>query len=165
MFTNWKKHLVALGVMGAIIALGSIAVPHKVWAQAKAALVRDVDQPARGAFQTSVDLNVSGGSSTGITIPAGYRLVVDYVAMDGGAQSIGGGIQPYVLLTTTVGSRPAVIYYLTPTQSNTAPLQFQHSEPVTIYGDTLGVGLAYSGYAPSYLILNVPISGYLISML
>jgi hypothetical protein len=117
MFTNWKKHLVALAVTGAIIALGSIAVPHKVWAQAKAALVRDVDQPARGAFQPNVTLSITGTESTGISIPAGYRLVVDFVTISGTSQAIGGGIQPVVIFTSTVGATPTVGYYIQPVQS------------------------------------------------
>jgi hypothetical protein len=164
MFTNWKKHSLALGAMIGIVGLGSIAVPHKVWAQAKAALIRDQDNAARGAFQYSVDLNITGPTTMAVPIPAGYRLVVDFIAINGTAQAGGGGIQPSVVLSSTVGSTTPASYYFPVQQSAVIPVQYQTTQPATIYADSLGLALAYSGYAPAYLVLHVAVSGHLISM-
>jgi hypothetical protein len=164
MLVRWKKQLVAAGVTGAVLIGGSLLQPRHLMAQvAKWALVRDADQPARGAFQINVPLTFGGGF-VNVPIPSGKRLVVDYVALNGAAASSSGGIQPSVLFQSSLGANPAVTYYLTPTQSATAPTQFQHTEEVRIYADSLYVGLAYSGYAPSFLVFQASISGHLIDM-
>jgi len=160
---GWKKSLTAVAVSGALLTISSLSTPRQLWAQAKAALVQDIDQPARGAFQANVIVNLATGF-VNVPIPAGKRLVVDYVAIAGAAQSGGGGIQPVILMQSTLGNAAGVTYYLMPSQSPTAPTQFYGSEQPRIYADSLYVGTGYSGYAPSFLTFQVSISGHLVSM-
>jgi hypothetical protein len=144
-------------------AKGAYSTPVTVMnTTSSAAGVRDEDSPGRNAFQTMLNLSLSGTSGTGISIPSGKRLVIDYVSTAGSGPSA--GTQPYIAIFTTVGGGPSVTYTLTPTQSPLAPQQFQHSEKVAIYGDTAFVTLAYAGNTPGFLVANVSISGHLIDI-
>jgi hypothetical protein len=162
MLVTWKKPLMAFGAMCAIVTLGSMSNPRQLMAQVKAALVRDEDSPGRGAFQTSLNLSFSGTSGAGITVPAGKRLVVDYVSVNGSGPSA--GTQPYIVIYSSVGGGPQVPYTLTPTQSPIAVQQFEGNKEVRIYADTLFASLAFAGSTPPFLIFNVSISGHLIDM-
>ncbi len=161
MITNWKKHLVAFAVMGAIVTAGSVAVPKKVWGQVKAALVKDVDNNARGAFSAIVDLNYLGTWGKVVSIPAGYRLVIDYVNVAGAGPAT--GTQMYVQLNTNLTSGGSGVYTIMPVQSLLATDQFVSSNPVVLYADYLYVSLAYAGYAPASGVVKVCISGHLVS--
>lgn len=129
---------------------------------ANAVGVRDEDSPGRNAFQVTLPLSLSGVSGQGLTIPAGKRLVVDYVTAAGAGPS--SGTQPYVYIYSTQGAGPSVPFVLTPTQSPLAPQQFQHSERAQISGDQVFVSLAFAGATPVFLSMNVSISGHLIDM-
>jgi hypothetical protein len=144
-------------------AKGAYSTPVTVMnTTANAAAVRDEDSPGRNAFQTKVDLSISGTGGMGLSIPPGKRLVIDYVSAAGSGPS--SGTQPYVEIYTSLSGGPQVNYTLTPTQSPIATQQFQHSEKVAIYGDTLFVSLAYSGSTPVFLTSSVSISGHLIDI-
>jgi hypothetical protein len=69
-----------------------------------------------------------------------------YDPTSGSAASTGGPIQPVILPSTVT------------------PQQFYNSGPVTIYADSLNIGGGYSGFAPSFLVFNVVISGHLVSV-
>lgn len=125
--------------------------------------VQDVDQPARAPFQTTVQINVSNFNYTPVAIPAGQRLVIDYVSLAGSAASSGGPIQPIAVLLTSVAGGPNTYYYLAPTATPGLPSQFYHTENPVIYADTLQVGPAFAGYTPDFLTMSVVISGHLIS--
>ncbi len=129
-----------------------------------AANVKDVDQPARAPFQATVQLNINNFTYTAVPIPAGQRLVIEYVSISGAAQSANGPIQPIALLSTSVAGNPGATFYIAPPSNSLLPTQFYHAEPVAIYADTLEVGPAYSGYTPGFMALNVVISGHLISV-
>ncbi|SPE37689.1 hypothetical protein SBA3_2690003 [Candidatus Sulfopaludibacter sp. SbA3] len=75
--------------------------------------------------------------------------MIDYVTAAGSSPST---TQPYVLFYTTLGSAPSTPYTLTLTQSTVAAAneQFQDSEQVHIYGDTLFVSLGYAGAPPPF---------------
>ena len=144
-------------------AKGAYSTPVTVMnTTANAAAVRDEDSPGRNAFQTKLDLSYSGVSGTGIRIPTGKRLVIDYVSVAGAGPSV--GTQPYVLIYTSLSGGPQVNYTLTPTQSPLATQQFQDSEKVAIYGDTAFVSLAFAGNAPVFRTFGVSISGHLIDI-
>jgi len=162
MFGTWKKPLAAAAVTCAVLAAVSLSSPGQLFAQVRAALVQDIDEPARGAFQAQVNLSLSGVSGTGISIPAGKRLVIDYVTVAGSGPS--SGTQPYVDFYTTIGGGASTSYQLILTQSPLAPQQFQNSGQVTIYGDTVFVSLAYAGNVPFFLNATVTISGHLVSI-
>ncbi len=129
-----------------------------------AANVKDVDQPARAPFQVTMTVNVNNFVYTPVPIPAGQRLVIDYVSISGAAQSSGGPVQPIALLAASVAGNPTAVFYIAPTPAATLPTQFYHSEPTAIYADSLEVGPAFSGYSPSFLVLNIVISGHLIAI-
>ena len=146
------------------VALAKPAVTVTPKAAVAAANVKDVDQPARAPFQATVELNINNFTYTAVPIPAGQRLVIEYVSISGAAQSPNGPIQPIALLSTTVAGNPAATFYIAPPSNSLLPTQFYHAEPTAIYADTLEVGPAFSGYAPNFMAMNVVISGHLVSV-
>ena len=125
-----------------------------------------VSLDANGAFQVQLTLQLSGGNLPfqAVSIPAGKRLVVEFVTLSGAAASAGGPIQPIVLLESALNTGGAANYYLKPDPSSLTPEQFYRSEPVKVYADTLAVGLGYAGFAPLFLGFNVAISGHLVDL-
>jgi hypothetical protein len=158
-----KHRLITLaGVLALLAVIGKFYAPP-VMAQVRAALMQDVDQPARAPFQATVTINSNNFVFTNIPIPAGKRLVIDYVSMSGAAATSGSYIQPIVLLSASVAGNPSVAYYYGPNQSTTAAGQYYHSEQTTIYADSLAAGPAYAGFSPTFEVFNVNISGHLIT--
>jgi hypothetical protein len=165
MWTTWKKQLMAVGLAGVILIGGTILAPKRLMAQVRAALVRDEDSPGRNAFQVAFDLNISGGlPSVPITVPAGKRMVIDYVAINGAAGTAGPYIQPYVLIQSSVNGGPAINYYMLAEAITNSPGQFHDNEVAHIYGDTASVGLAFAGYTPTFMVMHICISGHMIDM-
>jgi hypothetical protein len=154
-----------LSFAGALLLLAVLGkfYAKPVLAQVRAALVQDVDQPARAPFQVTVTVNVDNFVETPVPIPAGKRLVVDFVSLSGAAQTAGPYIQPIVVLTSTVAGGANNSYYFGPTQSTTAPGQYYLNQPATIFADTLAASPAFAGYTPTFLGFNVVISGHLIT--
>jgi hypothetical protein len=116
----------------------------------------------KNAFQ--VDINL-GLSSQVITIPAGQRLVVDFVSISGIADSLSGAIQPSIILASTLNGGGSANYYLQPgpTPVNIPGAnQLYFAQPVKVYADTLTVEPAYAGFAPFTYTFNVSISGHLV---
>ena len=117
---------------------------------------------AKNAFQ--VDLNL-GLSPQPIAIPVGQRLVVEFVAISGIANSLSGAIQPSIILQSSLNGGGSASYYLQPgpTPVNIPGAnQLYLAQPVTVYADTLNVSPAYAGFAPFTFTFNVAISGHLI---
>jgi hypothetical protein len=163
MSVNWKKRIAALGVLSAALVVASLSTTRQMVAQTiRGVLVQDVDQPARAPFQVRLSLNTNILDQT-VTIPAGKRLVVDYVTVNGDATSANGGIQPIVTLTSTVAGNASSTFYIAPVQSTSVPEQFLTSGPTKIYADSLVVGLGFSGFSPNNLAVGVAISGHLIT--
>lgn len=157
-----KLFTVAAALMVVAVIGKYYAVP--VMAQAvRAALTQDVDQPARAPFQASVTVNVSNFTFTSVPIPAGKRLVIDYITMNGAAQSSGPYVQPIVLLSASVAGNPSANYYFGPNPSATVPGQYYANYPTTIYADSLSLSPAFAGYTPSFDTFVVNISGHLIT--
>lgn len=122
----------------------------------------------QNAFQTTVQVNaVTNFNYTAVAIPAGKRLVIQFVSISGAAQSSSGLIQPIVILESTLGTGSQNLYYFAPpadSQGGSLSSQFYATYPTTIYADTLDVGPAYAGFSPTYEVFNVTISGYLVAM-
>src|SRR5258708_30270651 len=82
--TNRKLQLAAIPVIliASTLLIGVFAKP--VWAQVRAALVRDVDNPALAPFSGTVRFSFSGLNTQALltTVPAGKRLVVEHVSLD-----------------------------------------------------------------------------------
>ena len=158
-----KNRLITLAAALVLFAVVGRFYAKPVMAQVRAALVQDTDQPARAPFQVTVPVNVNNFVYTSVPIPAGKRLVIDFVAFNGAAQTAGANIQPIILLSSSVAGGPASTYYFGPNQSTTTAGQYYANNPVTIYSDSLAVGPAFAGYTPTFLSFNVIISGHLIT--
>lgn len=82
---NWKAHLIiAALLLAAGTFLGGI-LAEPVWAQVRAALVKDVDNPSRQPF--AADSNVTNFGTGAIdvsdpllTVPAGKRAVIEHLS-------------------------------------------------------------------------------------
>ncbi len=163
MFATWKKRLTAAGVMTGVLILGSLSGPRHLLAQAKYALVRNVDEPGRGAFQTTVQVGFGTGLA-GVPIPAGKRLIIDYVSIHGNASGTSGAVVPTILIESSINSQPSINYYISPVQIDPTIDQWRASQEVKIYADSLAIGVGYAGSVPFVLSFLVDISGHLIDM-
>ena len=126
-------------------------------------LMKDVDQAARAPFQVTVPININNFNYSQVAIPAGQRLVIDYVSYSGAAQTAGSYVQPIIIMAVGVANNPSALYYFGSNPSSTTPGQYYHNENVTIYADTLEVGPAFAGYTPTFMAFNVVITGHLIT--
>jgi hypothetical protein len=117
---------------------------------------------AKNAFQ--VDLQM-GLTPQAVTIPAGQRLVVEYVTISGIANSLNGPIQPSLILQSSLNGGGSASYYLQPgpTPVNIPGAnQLSFSQQVKVYADTLTVSPAYAGFAPFTYTFTMSISGHLV---
>lgn len=117
--------------------------------------------PGVGAFQVNLTL---GLASQPITIPVGKRLVIDFIAVSGTTASPSGPIQPIVILASGLKNGSTAGYYVKLDPSTVMPTQYYRSERILVYADTLTVSSAYSGFAPSFFVFNVALSGHLIDV-
>lgn len=139
-----------------LAGLSGVVFTHAVSAQS----TQDVPTP----FVTTVPININNFNYTAVTIPAGMRLVVDYVSVTGAAQSSSGGVQPIAILNTTVGGSPSNLFYFAPPQNTTVAGQYYMTQSTAIYADTLSVGPAFAGFTPDFMAFNVVLSGHLIAI-
>lgn len=165
-----KVLVLTLSVIGLSLVLG-IATSRSVRAAASALVtvsntstnpVPTESVDAKNAFQQQISLGLSAQQ---IAIPAGQRLVVDFVAINGIAQSLSGAIQPSIILQSSLNGGNTANYYMQPgpTPVNIPGTnQLYLAQPVKVYADTLFIVPAYAGFAPSTYIFNVGISGHLI---
>lgn len=158
-----NRLLTFAGALALLAVLGKFYAPP-LMGQVRAAMVQDVDQPARSPFQASVAININNFTFTNVPIPSGKRLVVDYLAVSGAAQTSGADIQPIILISSSVAGNPSALYYIGPDQSTAVQGQYYHTEKATIYADSLSVSPAYAGFTPTFMAFNVVISGHLISI-
>ena len=158
-----NRLLTFAGALALLAVLGKFYAPP-LMAQVRAAMVQDVDQPARAPFQVTVPINITNFTYTPVVIPAGKRLVVDYISMSGAAQTAGADIQPIIIFSSSVAGNPSCLYYIGPQQSGTTPGQYYHTEKTTIFADSLSVSPAFAGFAPTFMAFNVVISGHLVSI-
>jgi len=162
--TTWKRSLLATGVLGAILAGSVVITPKRLLAQVKYALVRDEDSPARNAFQATfaINSNLTGGS---VTIPAGKRLVVDFVEAHGAGTGTGGPIQPIVVLSSALTNNPSMNYYFPMQIVTNGVNQFTDTQKVAVYADSFAVNMGYSGFGPpNSFTFVVNVSGHFIDM-
>jgi hypothetical protein len=69
-------------------------------------------------------------------------------------------VQPIIILSATLGSRPSINRYFATNPSATTPGQYYADVPATLYADTLYVSPAYAGFTPYFMSFNVVITGY-----
>ncbi len=119
---------------------------------------------AKNAFQTSFNLQLNPQA---ITIPAGQRLVVDFITVSGIADSLSGPIQPTIILQSSLNGGGSASYYLDPAPSPVnipGANQLYLAKGLTVYADSLTVSPAYAGFAPFTFTFNVSLSGHLVPM-
>ena len=158
-----KNKLLTMAAALVLIAVVGKFYAQPVMAQVRAALVQDVDQPARAPFQVTVPININNFNFTPVTIPTGKRLVIDYISMSGAAQTAGTDVQPIIIFSSSVAGNPSALYYVAPPQNTNVPGQYYYTEKPTIYADSLSVSPAFSGFTPTFMSFNVVISGHLIN--
>jgi hypothetical protein len=80
----WKAHLAVIAV---IVVVGTILggiLAEPVWAQVRAALVKDVDNPSRQPFTGTATVDfapgLTGAGAPLLVVPAGKRAVVEHVS-------------------------------------------------------------------------------------
>jgi hypothetical protein len=142
-----------LALLGAFAAL----TPVNLAAQAY--------NPALNAFQVTVPVNIDNFVFTPVTIPTGYRLVIQDVSLSGAAQTTGAYVQPVVILSSTLGTGAANERFFAPNPSATAPSQYYGDYSTTLYADTLSVSPAFAGFTPSFMSFNVVITGYQVELI
>jgi hypothetical protein len=158
-----NRLLTFVGALALLAVFGKFYAPP-LMAQVRAAMVQDVDQPARAPFQVTVPININNFNYTPVTIPTGKRLVVDYISMSGAAQTNGTDVQPIIIFNSSVAGNPECLYYVAPPQSSSVPGQYYHTEKATIFADSLSVSPAFAGFTPTFMSFSVVISGHLISL-
>jgi hypothetical protein len=149
----------------ALVAVSIAMVAPKTASALAAVLMQNVDEPARAPFQTQILINANNLDPTPVAIPAGKRLVIDFVSVNGFTQaSTSAGVQPLIVLHSSVAGGEPALYYFTPILSPADPGQYYLNTPATIYSDSLSVAPDYAGPAPSLLTFEVIISGHLINV-
>ncbi len=145
-------------LVGALSLVGIFAVadPANLQAQTNADIYTN-------AFQVTVPININNFTYTPVTIPAGYRLVIQNVSLSGAAQTNGAYVQPIILFSTTLGSNPANLRYFGPLEDPQVSGQYYADYETTMYADTLSVAPAFAGYTPTFMAFNVVITGYLVA--
>jgi hypothetical protein len=162
--------LITLSIIGVSFVL-TLATSHKVRAAVSALVtvsntaanpVPTQSMDAQNAFETSFTL---GFDDVPVTIPAGQRLVIDFVAIDGAAISGSGPVQPDIFFNTTLtgGGSGSFDLQLAPSPvSLPGEGQVYFAQPVKIYADTLNVSGGFAGNTPSFFQFTVNISGHLV---
>jgi hypothetical protein len=142
---------------GTFVLFGTVAMLHplNVRAQTNADITNN-------AFQTTVQLNVNNFTYTSVAIPTGKRLVVQNINIYGAAQTTGAYVVPIAIIASGLGSSNYNYTYYSPTPSLVDSTQFYQNYQTTFYADSLQVGPAFAGFTPSFMALNVAISGYLV---
>ena len=152
-----KFHRVALALAIAISLAYAAFSPMSLHGQ------NSVD-PVRNAFQVTVPININNFNFTPVTIPTGYRLVIQDISLSGAAQTNGTDVQPIIIFSSTLGSNSSNLRYFAPSPSATVPGQYYADYSTTMYADTLEVSPAFAGFTPTFMSFNVVITGSLVNI-
>jgi hypothetical protein len=130
--------------------------------------VRDVGNPTRHAFQTSLCAHVGSGCApepTSFAVPAGQRLVLEYVS---GTCGIGSTIQFFIptLLMTVGGVTTFQPLHAVPVLGPQPGSRFDISQQMRAYADPgTSVAFQYEVIGGDDIVAcDVNLSGYLVSM-
>jgi len=134
-------------------------------------LVRDVDNPARHAFQQEVDVTFNAGETfvnPTIDVPAGKRLVVEYVSITA-CLPAGQKLTNAEIRTGATGGNPFVAMIVTPGSTACADLfdGFTASQMVRFYKDAGMGGLVVSvgrNVGTDFGSVDSTIVGYLVDL-
>jgi hypothetical protein len=150
--------LIASGLL-----IGVFAKP--VWAQVRAALVRDADNPALAPFTASASFNFNALNTQALvtTVPAGKRLVIEHVSFVSGGQSSNQVVYAG-LRSAQFGTVVLVLPINAPHVSVTPGLTLQDGAlPVKAYfdsGQDVWVSASYTGGTRDFTMY---LSGYYIT--
>ena len=153
-------YTISRGAITAMLCIAAVAATTGIAnAQAKPALVRNVDEDALQPFQANLFPHSSGlnTATDSFVVPAGKRLVIEYTS--GQPQDLSGGYAGMTLSTTAGGSTVAYIVYVSATNTN------QVNQLVKIYADPGSTVQAFSFNNPpaSSTAGTLNISGHLIN--
>ena len=156
-----------LTALGLITVLATVAIwsEPRLLAAVKAALIRDVDNPAMQPFQAAGSCSLGGGCCCGnnvYTVPSGKRAVVEYVSAQCPQFPSGFGCAGFVQ-TTLNGVMVSHSLRAVPASNGTFNTVGQQ---VRIYGDA-GTVITAGGYStggPATGTINLAISGYLVDL-
>ena len=157
--------LMATGFAVLVAVVSGITAGPAIAAAVKAALIQNVDEPGRTPYSARVSCTASGGScfaSASAPVPAGYRLVIEYVSA--GWNSPGTFLE-LELVSLDAGNAFSPVAYLPPTllpstggnngyvanQSLRAYVEAGSTPSVSIAQNTSGV-VFLDGYVSGYLV-------------
>jgi hypothetical protein len=152
-----KMNRIVLTVALTLLAIFAAVRPANLQAQTDADIYTN-------AFQVTVPININNFNYTPVTIPTGYRLVIEDVSLSGAAQTTGAYVQPIIILSTTLGANSANLRYFAPLEDPQVAGQYYADYLTKMYADTLSVSPAFASFTPSFMSLNVVITGYLVAM-
>ena len=165
-FKGYILMATGFAVLGAVVS--GITAGPAIAAAVKAALIQNVDEPGRTPYSARVSCNGAAGSggscfaSASAPVPAGYRLVIEYVSA--GWNSPGTFLE-LVLGSLDAGNAFSPVAYLPPTllpstggnngyvanQSLRAYVEAGSTPSVSIAQNTSGV-VFLDGYVSGYLV-------------
>jgi hypothetical protein len=122
--------------------------------------VRDVDDPARHAFYGELCASQPATCSSSLTIPAGQRLVIEFVSGDcAGGNSV---TDFFPLLIVHAGTAGNVAFPFRPMPAGgSSPTHFVFDEQTRIYADT---NLQAAVFSTGNISCDLRFSGYLVSL-
>lgn len=174
-----KFSLIALGLGIFVAALSTIPSrpvsgaqgPDPVIVTNTPLFMRDVDNPARQPFQMGFPFTMNSGTQQvfqSFTVPAGKRLVIEYVSMGSGSVPVGQHL--FIIITTTVGAVGAFHFVAVTPQGSIPPPNaadtFVASQPMRVYADpgtTVTIQMQRDS-ADGACGPNLTVSGYLVDV-
>jgi hypothetical protein len=88
-------NLAVTALHSAVFLVGSLSGPRQLLAQVRAALMQDVDSPARQPFQSHGAVQRHWSDLHPVFNPGWKTAVVDFVAINGTTASAGADFSPY----------------------------------------------------------------------
>jgi hypothetical protein len=145
---KWQLAAVPVVFITSAVLIGVFAKP--VWAQVRAALVRDADNPDLAPFTGSGSFNFNALNTQALvtTVPAGKRLVIDHVSYVSGGQSSSQLV--YASLRSAQFGTVVLVMPISPAHASVTPgLTLQDDAlPVKAYfdaGQDVWVSASYTG--------------------
>lgn len=160
-------------VLATLLLLFVVALSAPAQAQ-KAALTRDVDNPALQPFRTGIFVGLGANETTkfvdGPTVPAGKRLVVENVSV----WALGAASDFLVtgVWLTVPGANPPTFVMLDPNNTERklisgSSIVSAYNRQVTLYynaGETVQAQVFIDGAAGVFKQINIYINGYLVNL-
>jgi len=160
------------GFLTLVLALGLMSAP--AWAQQDVNVVSSVDEPAHHPFQASVSLDFSKspgtvGSTFGhIFVPAGKRLVIEYVSA--GIFLSGTQTDNFIArasLATTIDGKTVTHFFVPVARGTDSDSQFKGvsvGQVTRLYAEGTIEATVIPNHLPNTGAASVSISGYLVDI-